>query len=192
MTTNEMWGGRFAQGPAAIMEEINASIDFDRRLYAQDIAASKVHAAMLAKRIPNWGFHRDELRDGAAPARRELESWRRAAPRLKVLAHSEIPDTHTIRIGSTQTAEQVSTSNPLSLWPGNNFIESYRLALFGGKTTGGSTIAPVCAVVGTPSSTSLMQSGRKRSRVTRRSKWARSKRPRNSRNSARSNRNSRA
>jgi argininosuccinate lyase len=50
MTTNEMWGGRFAQGPAAIMEEINASIDFDRRLYAQDIAASKVHAAMLAAR----------------------------------------------------------------------------------------------------------------------------------------------
>jgi argininosuccinate lyase len=44
-----MWGGRFASGPAAIMEEINASIDFDRRLYRQDIAASKAHAAMLAK-----------------------------------------------------------------------------------------------------------------------------------------------
>jgi argininosuccinate lyase len=50
MTTNEMWGGRFARGPASIMEEINASIDFDRRLYAQDIAASKVHARMLASR----------------------------------------------------------------------------------------------------------------------------------------------
>lgn len=47
--TNKMWGGRFAQGPSAIMAEINASIDFDRRLYAQDIAASKAHAAMLAK-----------------------------------------------------------------------------------------------------------------------------------------------
>jgi argininosuccinate lyase len=45
---NEMWGGRFAGGPAAIMEQINVSIDFDRRLYAQDIAASKAHAAMLA------------------------------------------------------------------------------------------------------------------------------------------------
>ncbi len=44
-----IWGGRFASGPAAIMQEINASIDFDRRLYAQDIAASKAHAAMLAK-----------------------------------------------------------------------------------------------------------------------------------------------
>jgi argininosuccinate lyase len=47
--TNKMWGGRFAQGPDAIMAEINASIDFDRRLYAQDIAGSKAHAAMLAK-----------------------------------------------------------------------------------------------------------------------------------------------
>ena len=44
-----MWGGRFASGPDAIMEEINASIDFDRHLYRQDIAASKAHAQMLAK-----------------------------------------------------------------------------------------------------------------------------------------------
>ena len=44
-----MWGGRFASGPGAIMEEINASIDFDRHLYRQDIAASKAHADMLAK-----------------------------------------------------------------------------------------------------------------------------------------------
>jgi argininosuccinate lyase len=47
--SNEMWGGRFASGPDAIMEEINVSIDFDRRLYRQDIAASKAHAKMLAK-----------------------------------------------------------------------------------------------------------------------------------------------
>ena len=47
--SNKMWGGRFASGPDAIMEEINASIDFDRHLYRQDIAASKAHADMLAK-----------------------------------------------------------------------------------------------------------------------------------------------
>ena len=46
---NKMWGGRFAGGPAAIMAEINASIGFDKRLYAQDIAGSKAHAVMLAK-----------------------------------------------------------------------------------------------------------------------------------------------
>ncbi|WP_420407386.1 argininosuccinate lyase [Hoeflea sp.] len=47
--SNQMWGGRFASGPDAIMEEINASIDYDRKLYAQDIAGSLAHAAMLAK-----------------------------------------------------------------------------------------------------------------------------------------------
>jgi argininosuccinate lyase len=47
--SNKMWGGRFAASPDAIMEEINASIDFDRHLFRQDIAASKAHAAMLAK-----------------------------------------------------------------------------------------------------------------------------------------------
>ncbi|HUC68011.1 MAG TPA: argininosuccinate lyase [Stellaceae bacterium] len=45
---NPLWGGRFAAAPAEIMAEINASIGFDRRLYAQDIAASEAHAAMLA------------------------------------------------------------------------------------------------------------------------------------------------
>jgi argininosuccinate lyase len=47
--TNKMWGGRFASGPDAIMEEINASIEFDRYLFREDILASKAHAAMLAK-----------------------------------------------------------------------------------------------------------------------------------------------
>src|SRR3569623_860070 len=47
--SNKMWGGRFATGPDASMEEINASSDFDRHLYRQDIVASKAHAEMLAK-----------------------------------------------------------------------------------------------------------------------------------------------
>ncbi len=45
--SNKMWGGRFTSAPDAIMEEINASIGFDQRLYAQDIAGSKAHVAML-------------------------------------------------------------------------------------------------------------------------------------------------
>src|SRR5439155_23725320 len=44
---NTMWGGRFAGGSAAIMRRINASIDFDKRLYAEDIAGSQAHCAML-------------------------------------------------------------------------------------------------------------------------------------------------
>jgi argininosuccinate lyase len=47
-SSNAMWGGRFAAGPDAIMEAINASIGFDRRLAAQDIQGSRAHAAMLA------------------------------------------------------------------------------------------------------------------------------------------------
>ncbi len=42
-----MWGGRFAGGPDAVMEAINASIDFDKRLAAEDVEASRAHAAML-------------------------------------------------------------------------------------------------------------------------------------------------
>ncbi|HXP96507.1 MAG TPA: argininosuccinate lyase [Telmatospirillum sp.] len=44
-----IWGGRFADGPSAVMQRINASIDFDKRLYAQDIRGSKAHCAMLVK-----------------------------------------------------------------------------------------------------------------------------------------------
>ena len=46
--TSKIWGGRFSAGPSAIMEEINASIDYDRKLYRQDIAGSKAHVRMLA------------------------------------------------------------------------------------------------------------------------------------------------
>ncbi|MGK6323018.1 argininosuccinate lyase [Sphingomonas sp. DT-51] len=42
-----MWGGRFAEGPAAVMREINASIPFDKRMWRQDVAGSRAHAAML-------------------------------------------------------------------------------------------------------------------------------------------------
>lgn len=48
-TANQMWGGRFASAPDALMEKINASIGYDQRFYTQDIAGSKAHAKMLAK-----------------------------------------------------------------------------------------------------------------------------------------------
>ncbi|MEQ8377572.1 argininosuccinate lyase [Parvibaculum sp.] len=48
--SNKMWGGRFGEGPDRIMEEINASIGFDQRFFAQDIRGSKAHAAMLAEK----------------------------------------------------------------------------------------------------------------------------------------------
>ena len=47
--SNRMWGGRYESGPDAIMEEINASIDFDKTLWRQDIAGSRAHVAMLGR-----------------------------------------------------------------------------------------------------------------------------------------------
>ncbi len=47
--SNSMWGGRFAEGPSAIMREINASIPFDKALWREDIAGSRAHLAMLAR-----------------------------------------------------------------------------------------------------------------------------------------------
>ncbi len=44
-----MWGGRFSEGPSSVMREINASIPFDKRMWAQDIAGSKAHVAMLGQ-----------------------------------------------------------------------------------------------------------------------------------------------
>ena len=44
-----MWGGRFAEGPSAVMREINASLPFDKRMWRQDIAGSQAHVAMLGK-----------------------------------------------------------------------------------------------------------------------------------------------
>ncbi len=51
-------------------------------------------------------------------------------------------------IGSTQTAEQISSSSPISLLPGSNIVESYRFALFGGKTEAGATVAPALPMMG--------------------------------------------
>ncbi len=48
MTANKMWGGRFQSGPAQIMREITPSIDFDKRLWAEDLAGSRAHVRMLA------------------------------------------------------------------------------------------------------------------------------------------------
>ena len=47
-TKSSIWGGRFAFGPSQLMQDINASISYDHRLYQQDIAGSKAHATMLA------------------------------------------------------------------------------------------------------------------------------------------------
>lgn len=72
--SNKMWGGRFSTGPDAIMEEINASIGFDQRLYAQDIAGSKAHAAMLAAQGIVAAEDVQKIRDGLDTILSEIEA----------------------------------------------------------------------------------------------------------------------
>ena len=113
---NAMWGGRFAAGPAEIMERINPSIGFDRRLYAQDIAASQAHCRMLVQQ----GIVSQE--DGAAIAAgldtilREIEGGdftfsttledihMNVEARLKVLVGEAAGRLHTARSRNDQVA----------------------------------------------------------------------------------------
>ncbi len=72
--SNTMWGGRFATGPADIMEEINASIDFDRKLAAQDIAGSLAHVAMLAAQGVVAKADADAIAAGLNQVKGEIEA----------------------------------------------------------------------------------------------------------------------
>ena len=84
MTANKMWGGRFETGPAAIMREITPSIDFDKRLWAEDLAGSKAHVRMLASEgivskedagaiLQGLGQIEQEIGEGKFVFKRELE-----------------------------------------------------------------------------------------------------------------------
>jgi argininosuccinate lyase len=73
-SSNQMWGGRFASGPAAIMEEINASIGFDKKLYAQDIRGSLAHAEMLAKQGIISAEDLKQITEGLNSIRAEIEN----------------------------------------------------------------------------------------------------------------------
>ena len=73
-TSNQMWGGRFASGPAAIMEAINASISFDRKLYAQDIRGSIAHSGMLAQTGIISAADQEKIAHGLNTILKEIEA----------------------------------------------------------------------------------------------------------------------
>ena len=73
-TQNAMWGGRFAAGPDAIMEAINASIGFDKRMASQDIAGSRAHAAMLATQGIITDSDAKAIREGLLTVLSEIET----------------------------------------------------------------------------------------------------------------------
>ncbi len=115
-SANKMWGGRFETKPAEIMEEINASISFDRRFYAEDIRASQAHANMLCA----CGILTDEeaeaiaggldavragIEEGRFEFRREYEDIHMAVEaRLKELIGPVAGKLHTARSRNDQVA----------------------------------------------------------------------------------------
>jgi len=74
MSTNKMWGGRFEGGPAAAMQDITPSIDFDKRLWRQDIAGSRAHVRMLAAQKIIRNSDRDAILAGLDTIEKEIES----------------------------------------------------------------------------------------------------------------------
>jgi len=71
---NQMWGGRFNAGPDGLMEEINASIGFDKRLYAQDIEGSRAHCAMLVAQGIVSADDGAAIQDGLGAIEAEIEA----------------------------------------------------------------------------------------------------------------------
>ena len=114
--SNRMWGGRFASGPAEIMEEINASIGFDKRLAPQDIRGSLAHVAMLGKAgiLPaedvaaiEAGLKsvRDEIEAGTFAFKRELEDIHMSVEsRLTEIVGPAAGRLHTARSRNDQVA----------------------------------------------------------------------------------------
>ncbi|WP_422004596.1 argininosuccinate lyase [Pyruvatibacter mobilis] len=113
---NKMWGGRFADGPDAIMEAINVSIDFDQRLARQDIAGSRAHAQMLsdsgiitsddlAEILNGLDQVEQELVNGTFPFRRDLEDIHmNVEARLRDLVGPAAGRLHTARSRNDQVA----------------------------------------------------------------------------------------
>jgi len=97
--SNRMWGGRFAAGPDAIMEEINASIGFDQRLFRQDIAGSTAHANMLAATEILTGEDRDAIVSGLAELKTEIEEQKVTFSRALEDIHMNIESALRERIG---------------------------------------------------------------------------------------------
>ena len=98
--SNKMWGGRFGEGPDRIMEEINASIGFDQRLFAQDIRGSKAHCTMLAETGIIARADADQIIEGLDRVLAEIEGGRFAFSRELEDIHMNVESRLTDLIGA--------------------------------------------------------------------------------------------
>ncbi len=106
--SNTMWGGRFAGSPAEAMEEINASIEFDRKLAAQDIAGSEAHVAMLARQGIIDAADAQTIAKGLAQVKGEIEagafSFKRALEDIHMNVESRLSEIVGAAAGRLHTA----------------------------------------------------------------------------------------
>ena len=138
--SNKMWGARYASGPDAIMEEINASIDFDRHLYRQDIMASKAHAEMLAKQGIIAADDAKSIAHGLDTILSEIEagtfSFQRALEDIHMNVESRLKDLIGASAGRLHTArsrnDQIATD--FKLWV-RDTIDTLDAALAGLQKT---------------------------------------------------------
>lgn len=98
--SNKMWGGRFGEGPDKIMEEINASIGFDQRFFAQDIRGSKAHCIMLAETGIISSADADKIVAGLDVVLKEIEEGRFSFKRELEDIHMNIESRLTDLIGA--------------------------------------------------------------------------------------------
>lgn len=119
---NRMWGGRFAEGPDVIMEEINASIDFDQKLFRQDILASKAHARMLADQGIIAADDAEKIVAGLDTILREIEAGTFTFSRALEDIHMNVEDRLAALIGPaagrlhTARSRNDQVATDLRLW----------------------------------------------------------------------------
>ncbi|MFN4354212.1 argininosuccinate lyase [Parvibaculum sp.] len=152
--SNKMWGGRFGEGPDRIMEEINASIGFDQRFFAQDIAGSKAHCRMLAEKgiisredadkiVAGLDAVLAEIEGGKFEFRRDLEDIHmNVEARLADLIGAAAGRLHTARSRNDQVATDFKLYIRDTLDHLDRQLRDFQLALVGRAEEHAATIMP--------------------------------------------------
>ena len=128
-TANKQWGGRFTSGPSAIMEQINASIGFDKNLWKQDIQGSIAHAEMLAKQKIISEADKNSIHQGLREIEREIQSGQFEFSRALEDIHMNIEARLAERIGEagkrlhTARSRNDQVATDFRLWIRQNIDE---------------------------------------------------------------------
>lgn len=128
-TANKQWGGRFTSGPSSIMEQINASIGFDKNLWKQDIQGSIAHAEMLAKQKIISETDKNSIHQGLREIEREIQSGQFEFSRALEDIHMNIEARLAERIGEagkrlhTARSRNDQVATDFRLWIRQNIDE---------------------------------------------------------------------